>query len=475
MKIITAAFCLLCMLQPLDANQSLTKMIQKLNQSVVSVETNPTHSAYLHIQGAVGTGFVINKERGIILTNSHMISPGSICRYLIRFENGQDTQAKLMYYDPWQDFAFLKVDPKQIPAQTAGLKLKPNAVIENEEVFLIGNNGGREFSFLSGRVASRFDSTGLFPNQSFRVTMNSAPGSSGSPVLNMQGEVIGINHSGNSASSAFALPSNYILDALNQLLHGKLPLRKHTGALVDYVSLGTAEKHYKLPVATVQKYLKTYPEARSKILQVFIVLPGSPAEGVLMPGDIVTALNGNPVGPNLYAMDKILDSSTADVKIEFYRNGKKHTASLGTYNLQANKIERLVIAGGATFYTVDDVIRLQTGMFPGSVAVTNTQRGGSFSYAPISPIPNTDKTLVKIAKVGENTISSLGDVEALFQALNKETHLNLQYQNYGYYFTYGGTPMFSHAARETEVTYNPLDGPMMIFEYDHKQMEWVKK
>lgn len=209
MKKYLIAICFLCLSPAFGmGKKDMISMLNKLNQGVVNIETTIVYSAYRNAGITGGTGFLINKEKGIFLTNSHIVSPGSVCRYTIRFSDGKEAKAKLVYYDPWQDFAFLEVSPKEIPESTDALRLKPKGVAENEEVFIIGNNGGKEYSFLSGRVANRFESMGYFPNQSFRITLNNAPGSSGSPVLNMDGEVIGLIHSGNDASSAFPYPWN---------------------------------------------------------------------------------------------------------------------------------------------------------------------------------------------------------------------------------------------------------------------------
>ncbi|MDP3935877.1 MAG: S1C family serine protease, partial [Alphaproteobacteria bacterium] len=382
MKKYLFAMCILCLPSLFGmGKKDMVSMLNKLNQGVVNIETTIVHSAYKNVGITAGTGFLINKEKGVFLTNSHVVSPGSVCRYTIRFSDGKEAKAKLIYYDPWQDFAFLEVAPTDIPEHTEALKLKPNAVVENEEVFIIGNNGGKQYSFLSGRIANRFESMGYFPNQSFRITLNNAPGSSGSPVLNMSGEVIGIIHSGNDASSAFALPMEYIVDSLKEILAQRTPSRQHFGALVEYASLDKTEKFLKLPSEESVEYIKKYPSAKRRILKVWTVLKGSPAEGLLFPGDVIMSVNGRSVGPNLYELDKQINDSKGALTLEIYRYGEKVSVTVKTYDLQHHKINRLVIAGGAVFYSLDDSLRLQTGAAPESVFVTNVQKGGSFYYA----------------------------------------------------------------------------------------------
>lgn len=476
MKKYILVLCLL-ILSPVHAmgKGNMVKMLNKLNQSVVNIETTIIHSAYKNVGITSGTGFLINKEKGLFLTNAHVISSGSVCRYTVRFADGKEAKAKLRYYDPWQDFAFLQVDPRDIPEQTTAIKLKKHGVIENEEVFIIGNNGGREYSFLSGRIANQFESMGYFPNQSFRITLNNAPGSSGSPVLNMDGEVIGIIHSGNDASSAFALPMEYIADSLQEIVADRTPPRKHMGALVEYASLDKVEKFLKLPADVSEGYIKQHPKSKRKILKVASVLSGSPAEGVLFPGDIIISINGISVGPNLYDMDRIIDNIQGDLTIEIYRYGEKKKVTVATYDLHAHKINQLVIAGGAVFYKVDDSVRLQTGMLPGSVVVTNVQRGGSFYYTPIPPIPDTDKTLIQIRRINQIAINQLENVVAFFSKVEKEIDLSIEYANFGYYYTYSRSFMFNHTPQITEMTYNPSDTPLMIFEFSEKDRDWVKK
>ena len=97
------------------------EVLEKARKGVVTINTRVSVSAYKNTGNWTGTGFISSKKDGLIITNAHMISPASIGIYFISFFNGQEAEAKLLYYDSWQDFAILKIDPTNIPADALEL------------------------------------------------------------------------------------------------------------------------------------------------------------------------------------------------------------------------------------------------------------------------------------------------------------------------------------------------------------------
>ncbi|MDP3936377.1 MAG: hypothetical protein Q8Q56_05295, partial [Alphaproteobacteria bacterium] len=70
---------------------------------------------------------------------------------------------------------------------------------------------------------------------------------------------------------------------------------------------------------------------------------------------------------------------------------------------------------------------------------------------------------------------NLNDVVSFFSAIKGESDLVIQYSNFGYYYTYSHTFMFSQGLQMAEVTYNPNDGQFMVFEFREQDKEWIKQ
>jgi S1-C subfamily serine protease len=136
-----------------------------------------------------GTGFIVDLEKGLIVTNAHIAGEMSVCTYEVKFGNGQKAEAKLEYLDPYYDFAILSVDKKVIPNSCIALKYSDKPISINSTVYSMGNSAGDEFSVYQGYI---FDNKSIFwlkplPEQSFQPgfagIQRQATGSRSKPVV----------------------------------------------------------------------------------------------------------------------------------------------------------------------------------------------------------------------------------------------------------------------------------------------------
>ena len=108
-----------------------------------------------------GTGFIIDKERGLIATNHHVAGSFSVCSYELKFSNGLKVPARRRYIDPFLDFAILEVNTKNIPDDCTALKLSDQNLRTNDEITAMGNAAGDEFSTQEGTIFNTFVTTNV--------------------------------------------------------------------------------------------------------------------------------------------------------------------------------------------------------------------------------------------------------------------------------------------------------------------------
>jgi S1-C subfamily serine protease len=325
---------------------------------------------------------VCHKGRGIILTNHHVVGYSSVATYKVMFANGQKLSARLLYTDPWHDFAFLEVDqPRLMPATTHALDRFVTASV-GTRVYIVGNNEGQGFSLQKGYVTNLYQDLGFLPEPSFSAVMNSSGGSSGSPLINDKSEVLGLNYAGDRSGTAYVVHARVCQEALQSLLKNQKPLRRHTGAVCYLHSLQRALQFRKLPIEIAERYRKAYPGADFRALCVVASLKGSPAEKVFKGGDLIVSVNGQAVGPDLALFEHLMNQASGEsVEVAFYRDGQLLKRKVGLYNLHDYTVKRLLIFGGATFFEVDDFLRWRFNVLPKSVLVRHTVPGSSFYKA----------------------------------------------------------------------------------------------
>ena len=120
----------------------------------------------------------------------------AICTYEIKFSDGTTTTAKLKFFDPLLDFAFLTIDPKDFPKSSMVLEISKRSIKVNDTIYSMGNSAGDEFSTYKGTVFSVYENLGPFPEQSFKFSGLTVGGASGSPVFGDDGKVVGIIYGG---------------------------------------------------------------------------------------------------------------------------------------------------------------------------------------------------------------------------------------------------------------------------------------
>lgn len=161
-------------------------VVRALKKTVVNIDlATPVALVDDKRTAATGTGFVVDAERGLVVTNRH-ISTVSPTVYQVRFNDGSFAPARCVYYDVAQDFAVLKVDPEETTYKLTAVELgSAESLRVGDPVLIIGNNEGYVFSAIEGVVSdlrALSDTAGVRPSLDIETTFDSSSGSSGSPV-----------------------------------------------------------------------------------------------------------------------------------------------------------------------------------------------------------------------------------------------------------------------------------------------------
>jgi len=168
---------------------------------------------------ALGSGFIISSD-GYIITNNHVIEKADEIN--VKLYNGKEYKAKKVGRDPLTDLALLKIDVGN--TELKPLKLGDSDNLEvGEWVLAIGNPFGLESSYTAGIISAKGRDLGEGPFDNFLQTDASInPGNSGGPLVNLKGEVIGINTAiiASGQGLGFAVPVNTLKNILPQLKKG---------------------------------------------------------------------------------------------------------------------------------------------------------------------------------------------------------------------------------------------------------------
>jgi serine protease Do len=198
-----------------NINQKVTqvqKQNQVLNQKLDNVKDQPPTDNIPYITG--GTGFLID-TKGYLVTNAHVVKGAQ--HVAVQSGNGKDLRAQVIYSDVERDIAILKIIDKNYKTLSSiPYSIKRNSGDLAESIFTLGYPRN-DIVYGNGYIASKTGPDG--DTLSCQITIAANKGNSGSPILNKNGEVIGIlsKKENTVEGAAFALRSKYIFEALNEL------------------------------------------------------------------------------------------------------------------------------------------------------------------------------------------------------------------------------------------------------------------
>jgi serine protease Do len=210
-------------------------------------------------QRSLGSGFIIDGD-GSILTNNHVVENAT--KIVVKLSDDEEYEAKVIGRDQKTDIAVIKISAKgNLPAANLGDSDKLDV---GEWVVAIGNPFGLDSTVTSGIVSAKGRHIGQGPYDNFIQTDASInPGNSGGPLINLRGEVIGINtaifsRTGGNIGIGFAIPINLAKEVLPQLRGKGKVTRGYLGVLIQKVTPEIAEslgmdKGYGALVANVSK------------------------------------------------------------------------------------------------------------------------------------------------------------------------------------------------------------------------------
>ncbi|MGF1615755.1 MAG: DegQ family serine endoprotease [Gammaproteobacteria bacterium] len=279
---------------------------------------------------SMGSGVIVDARAGYVVTNYHVIEDAEAI--LVTLNDGRRLAADLVGVDTEVDLAVIKIKPERLTAVPLGDSARLRV---GDIVVAIGNPFGLGQTVTSGIVSALGRSgLGIEGYEDFIQTDASInPGNSGGPLVNLRGELIGVNTaivggSGGNIGIGFAIPSNMARAVMSQLIEYGEVRRGQVGVLVQDLSPELAQA-FGLPLSS-----------GAVVAQ---VEPGSPADQAgLRPGDVVTAVNGRPIR-NASALRNALGLLRVgtEITMETVRNGRQRVAKM----VLIEPHRRLVAAG----------------------------------------------------------------------------------------------------------------------------------
>ncbi len=275
-------------------------------------------------QRSLGSGFIIDKD-GYIVTNNHVIENAD--KIMVKLKNGKEYDAEIIGRDPNTDLALIKIKAdKDLPTlpfgNSAGLKV-------GQWVVAIGSPFGLEQTVTAGIVSAKGRVIGSGPYDDFIQTDASInPGNSGGPLLDLNGNVVGINTAivAGGQGIGFAIPVDLAQGIIEQL-------KSHGSVTRGWLGVGIQDLNEE-----IADYYDVQDKSGALVIEVFKDDPADVAG--IQPKDIIIAVNGQKVASSRDLTSLIANIPVGDnIKVTVLRDGREKT-----YNVTIAKRQDVVSA-----------------------------------------------------------------------------------------------------------------------------------
>ena len=407
-----------------------TRTLKSVSQSIVSIRVN-TVRTFDTEQSMVSqaTGFVVDAKKGIILTNRHVVNPGPVTAEAV-FSNGEEIELKPVYRDPVHDFGFFKYNPEQLKfIQPHSLKLIENTARIGDDIRVIGNDSGEHMSILSGTLARldrsapkyRRGSYNDFNTFYYQSSADTSGGSSGSPVINRNGEVIALNAGGhNKSSSSFFLPLYKITRTLKAIQQG-IPVARGTIQItLNYKPYDEVKRLGLTP--QLEKLFRAKNHGKGLLVVEKTVKEG-PADNKLRPGDIIISLSSNNKKIDHLSRYEIfeifLDNHVnQEITIDILRRGKQMSLNMTVENLHDISPDEYIEMGGGILNNFSYQLARQTNLPASGVFVASS--GYMLANAGVG-------RGAIIQSINNQPINNLKDIQEALSPVRQNEHFVLKY------------------------------------------------
>jgi len=308
-------------------NEPVVQVVQKVGPATVKIETlakvviDQFFFQTLEEQQGIGSG-VVYRADGYILTNQHVVADAD--QIIVRLPDGRSFPAEIVGSDELSDLAVLKIDAQDLPTANFG---NSDEIRVGQQVVAIGNPLGQDNSVTTGVVSATNRDLLVDPERNryleSMIQTDAAinPGNSGGPLVDLNGQVIGINTAiiAQAQGIGFAIPATTAKLIADQIIeHGK-PLR--LGVLGGSLYPALAE--------TIRKEtnVKLAVERGAFITR---VIQDSPADAAgLRPGDVIVAVNGQEIAGMRELRDAVQRTGFGGIlQLEYYRGEERQQAEV---------------------------------------------------------------------------------------------------------------------------------------------------